>query len=256
MYFNLFDALFITVKSFAEFLRTRKNSRLFILLTSTISLIVFSTFLLISIFSNSTANSSFPIFMILTLISLFLFLSSVLAFSETEIVVENSLARELLNLSQERVKIKEKIIEKPLHNNAFNTIQLNLNQTTEYYTINKSQAKSSFGASVFAMFAGLVTILVGIWLFYFKDDPNLEVAIITVSSGVLFEIIGGLYFHVYNKSISQLNFFYEKLEKMQDTMLSIELSNSIEDQTKKIELQEKIILNLIQRNNILSNENS
>ncbi|MES5896657.1 hypothetical protein [Bacillus cereus group sp. RP43] len=56
-----------------------------------------------------------------------------------------------------------------------------------------------------------------------------------------------MYFHVYKKSLEQLNFFYEKLEKTQDTMVAIELTNSINDDVKKIELQEKIILNLIER---------
>ncbi|WP_445683389.1 hypothetical protein [Solibacillus sp. FSL W8-0474] len=63
----------------------------------------------------------------------------------------------------------------------------------------------------------------------------------------MLEFIGAMYFVVYNKSLKQLNFFYSKLEKVQDTMIAIELTNSINDEPKKVEFQEKIVINLIER---------
>lgn len=256
MSIGAFDNLYLTIKLIANFLKKHTKTRIVVLIFSAFLFIVFGIFLIISISSNSFDDVLFPISILGTLISFILLFSSLLAFSNTDIPLGNPLSIELKNLSQERAKIIEKTSTKPMQNSAFNTIQLNLNQTTEYYVINKNQAKSSFGISVFAMIAGLITILVGIWLFYFKSNLSFEVAIITTASGILLEIISGLYFHVYNKSIDQLNYFYEKLEKMQDTMLSIELSNNIEDSTKRTELHEKIILNLIERSNTSSSQSS
>ncbi|MBU5213064.1 TRADD-N-associated membrane domain-containing protein [Heyndrickxia oleronia] len=184
---------------------------------------------------------------IIIIFSLLLLISAILGFSDEYVSVKNPFEIELRKLSKEREELKKKAhSEEPkLENNVFNTIQLNLNQTTEYYTINKSQARKSFATSVTAIVAGLITVLMGIWLIYFKG--NITTSIVSIASGVLLEVIGGMYFHIYNKSLEQLNYFYEKLEKMQDTMVAIELTNSINDERKKIEMQEKVIINLIER---------
>ncbi|PFK77402.1 hypothetical protein COJ21_09780 [Priestia megaterium] len=250
MYFNFLDGLGMAMHLLTESLSKNKKARNITLL---ISLLMLATGISLIVVYRETSFFDKPIgitIIILSAISLITLVCSLLAFSSLKIDMRNPFNIELESLSKEREELKKKVEKaEPLTNNAFNTMQLNLNQTTEYYTINKSQARSSFSISVFAIVAGLITILVGIWLFYFKTNPSLEVTIITTASGVLLEVIGGLYFHIYNKSINQLNFFYEKLERMQDTMLSIELCNDIKEEQKRLELQEKIIINLIQRSN-------
>lgn len=183
-------------------------------------------------------------------ISLMVFSASLFAFSKEPVNFKNPLDIELEKLSMEREKLKAKVVQSESEeiknkNNVFNTIQLNLNQTTEYYTINKSQAKQSFRASIFAIVIGLITLVVGIWFMFYKE--NITMATISAISSVLLEAIGGMYFYVYRKSLEQLNFFYDKLEKTQDTMVAIELTNNISNDAKKMELQEKLILNLIER---------
>lgn len=183
-------------------------------------------------------------------ISVIVLSSSLFAFSKEPVNFRNPLDVELEKLSVEREELKAKVVQNEdkgvkVKNNVFNTIQLNLNQTTEYYTINKSQAKQSFRASIFAIVIGLITLVVGIWFMFFKE--NITVATISGISSILLEAIGAMYFYVYKKSLEQLNFFYDKLEKTQDTMVAIELTNNISDNAKKMELQEKLILNLIER---------
>jgi uncharacterized membrane protein (UPF0136 family) len=90
---------------------------------------------------------------------------------------------ELDKLHVERKEITNKI-EKEVSPDIFNTIQLSLNQITEYYTINKGQAKSSFGVSIGAIIIGLITILAGIWLHLVKNQ-NIEVAYIASISGTI-----------------------------------------------------------------------
>ena len=152
---------------------------------------------------------------------------------------------ELKNLKAERVIITQKIeTEKEL--DIFHTIQLSLNQLNEYYTINKNQAKSSFRFSVFSIVIGLVTILTGIWLNYL-DIAKIEISYITAISGIILEFIGGAYFFMYKKSLEQVNFFFGQLIKIQDTMLSINLADNIENVDKKSEMNEKIIVSLLER---------
>ena len=161
--------------------------------------------------------------------------------SETSNIFE----KQLESLRVERVQITQKI-EKEKDLDIFKIIQLNLNQVNEYYTINKSQARSSFRFSIFAIIIGLLTILIGIWLYYIGYS-NIELGYITGISGLLLEFIGGAYFFVYKKSLEQFNFFFGQLMKIQDTMLSINIAEKISDTVKKSEMQEKIIISLIER---------
>ena len=235
--------------SLAEFLsnelRKHKKTRISILI---ISLIAFLTSLiLLTIYFNDLVDYQYFLIGTTLAISIFFLLSSLLSFTNEHFSIRNPFDLELKNLTKEREELKKKSISEgsESNENVFNTIQLNLNQTTEYYTINKSQARKSFGASITAIVAGLITILAGIWLIYFQE--SITASVISMVAGVLLEIIGGMYFHIYNKSLEQLNYFYGKLEKMQDTMIAIELTNSIDDDTKKNELQEKIIVKLLDR---------
>lgn len=153
---------------------------------------------------------------------------------------------ELESLREERQTIQERLLEKPKAD-IIDTIQLNLNQLSEYYVINKSQARNSFRFSVFAVVTGLLTLLAGVWFFYLRTRPNIEMTIISGVAGVLIQFIGGAYFYLYRKSLEQLNFFFGQLVKMQDTMLSVKLCEQITPEEKQVSLRERIILTLLER---------
>ena len=180
-------------------------------------------------------------------ISFFLFITVT---SFTNITLDkDELKTELEKIKQEREKIIEKISEK--ENNVIGTIQLSLNQITEYYTINLSQARSSYRWSITAIIVGLITLLAGAWLIYFQETPNVTVGIITGISGILIEFIGASNIYIYNKSLAQLNLYFRELINIQDTMLAIELCEKIDSANpKKLEITEKIILSLMGRSSI------
>lgn len=226
-------------------LRDKKKIRISSLVLSLVTIVI-SVFTLI-FFRGNMKDFEIGVSIFISLLSFVILSASLLAFSKDPVNLKNPLDIELEKLSEEREQLKAKVQDKDVKvkNNVFNTIQLNLNQTTEYYTINKSQAKQSFRASIFAIIIGLTTLVVGIWFMFYKE--NITMATISAISSVLLEAIGGMYFYVYRKSLEQLNFFYDKLEKTQDTMVAIELTNNISDDAKKMELQEKVILNLIER---------
>ncbi len=178
----------------------------------------------------------FAIIPVLTIFSLFLFV-----ISNKKSVIEG----ELEQIHEERKEITKKIESETKHD-IFNTIQLSLNQLNEYYIINKGQAKSSFRFSIFAIVVGLITILSGIWLYYFKQN-NIQVTYISAFLGAILEFIGGAYFFMYKKSLEQVNYFFSQLIKIQDTMLAINLAKNNLDEIKRSELEEKIIISLLER---------
>lgn len=154
--------------------------------------------------------------------------------------------KELGQILYERKAINNKIDQKP-EPDIYDTIRLSLNKINEYYTINQSQAKSSFASSMLAIFSGLITLLSGVWLYYYGQYPSINITVLTSVSGVLLEFIGGAYFFVYKKSLEQVNFFFGQLIKVQDTMLAINLSKGMDDRTKAGEMTEKIITSLLER---------
>lgn len=96
-----------------------------------------------------------------------------------------------------------------------------LEKLEKYYEINQNHAKWSFWASLIAVGVGLVTVIAGIVLLYIKNSS--DYGLITSASGVLTEFIAGGFFYLYNRNLKQLNLFYEKLVKLQDTMLAISI---------------------------------
>jgi hypothetical protein len=156
--------------------------------------------------------------------------------------------KELEPIRQERAAIQKRIGQEQ-RADVLDTIQLSLNQLAEYYTISKGQARGSFLVSVVAMILGFVTLISGIWILFVPNvDPAGIRTISTVSTigGVLTQFVGASYFYLYNKTIAQMNYFYERLVKLQDTMLSIRLCDGIEEKSLQYALREKLVLTILQ----------
>lgn len=159
-------------------------------------------------------------------------------FKMAGIEVELQPIREQRRVIEERMKDSQGSGSAP---DILNVVQLGLNQLTEYYTINKSQARNSFTASLAAVVLGFLTLVVA----YFLALRNRQVATVTALSGILLQFLGGAYFYLYNMSLKQLNFFYGELVKLQDTMLAIKLCDELGDGKDRV--REALIMALLQR---------
>lgn len=127
-------------------------------------------------------------------------------------------------------------------NDAVAIAQANMARLNEYYNLNKSQAWYSFIASITAVTIGFGVILLAI--FHFKGDSG-RVTIGTVS-GILLQFIGGAFFVMYNKSRDQLNLFYGKLVRLQDTMLAVQQCDLLSQESKD-RVREAVIIALVNR---------
>ncbi|MBY5535918.1 hypothetical protein HFO42_19715 [Rhizobium leguminosarum] len=125
-------------------------------------------------------------------------------------------------------------------------IRGNLGHLLEYYKMNKSQARSSFNASLWSIIAGFVTLVVGgVWAY--TAERNDLTAYLVPFAGVILQIIGGGYFYMYNRSLIQLNFFFARLAQMQDTLLAIHLSESMPDGEVKNQTLDRLIFVIAER---------
>ena len=232
------------INKFIEYLREHPDIRkkVFIISSFLASILGITILYLEYIAPSNLLKYEDPLFVLFIIIATLLFLT-ILSYTSIKIT-KGGIALELNEIKRERENIKERISHAP-EVDIFDTVQLGLNQLTEYYTINKSQARNSFRFSIFAIVLGLITIVGGIWIFYFRDTPNLQLATISSISGTLIESIGALYFFIYKKSLEQLNYFYDKLIETQNIMLAVTLAERMENEEKKAEIREKIIISLL-----------
>ena len=249
----MFDLFLDIIGVAVENLRQNKTARAWVMGLSLFFIVLIlgiwgaaSASIIINQDITKTIKEAAPVFLFIFGFILFLALVS---FTHVKIKGGGSIQLELNTLHEERQKIQDRLsdTEKP---NVLDTIQLNLNQLSEYYTINKSQARNSFRFSVFAVIAGLSTIIAGVWFFYLQETPNVSLTIISGISGTMIQFIGAAYFYLYRKSLDQLNFFFSQLVKMQDTMLSVKLCEEVTPQEKQIELREKVIITLLERSSL------
>lgn len=110
------------------------------------------------------------------------------------------------------------------------TIDKTSTQLDQYYKLNVRHLGWSFVSSLAALFSGLVALLVGIGM-VFSGDHGLA-SQLAVVGGVITQFIGAGFFLLHGKNIKQLNVFYDKLIKHQDTLYAISLANSMQEPGK------------------------
>lgn len=115
-----------------------------------------------------------------------------------------------------------------------------------YYSLNRLHLQFSFWTSLAALLIGLVILVVGIALI-FKGDAGLSGQLLTIG-GVLTQFIGAGFFFLYSKNLKQLNVFYDKLIRHQDTMYAMGLTMHQLPEDRRPEMLETVISMLLTRN--------
>ena len=90
-----------------------------------------------------------------------------------------------------------------------------------YYKTNQTHVKWSFWTSLTALIIGLLSLTIGIGLSLI--GRNTAVSTTIAAAGVLTQFISAGFFFIYSKNLKQLNIFYEKLIRNQETFFTISL---------------------------------
>ncbi len=121
-------------------------------------------------------------------------------------------------------------------------LELDSKRLNEYYAINQAQARGSFRWAVFAMFCGLVTIIVGIWLFYLDQSrDNTFLASVSTASGIVLNLVSGLYLYLHNRTQRRSLYYYGQLVRVQQLGLAIRLAESQSNEGEKAAAKSKVI---------------
>ena len=159
-------------------------------------------------------------------------------------LMDKELDEELLSVREERQTIKERLKDKT-REDSIDTIQLGLNQLTEYYVTNKHQVRQSLLFGLFALVGGLLVIASGLWFFYLTTPPDVELTAIASLSGTVLLLLSAISFFTYKRSLANLHSAFDQFTKMYDTQLAIKLTQELPDEQKHTQLMETVILTLL-----------
>ncbi|MBM3092230.1 hypothetical protein GFB56_15600 [Ensifer sp. T173] len=257
----MFDILGTVMLGAAGAFRINTNLRKWVLITSGIVLVLAGVSLLAILFSPPYAypyrTNLIGIGVILGLIGLFGFAAAVSSYLPEKSLNAALHPDEALLSWLKKMGEVELTLGPPTRSQAakqehkpydiIEGIQSNLGHLLEYYIINKGQAKSSFRASTTSIAVGFLTIIGGIWLSYAGRLSDNSAVYISVLAGVILQFIGAAYFYLYNRSLVQLNFFFNRLALMQDTLLAIRLTESIPEGEAKHKVLEKLVFTIATR---------
>jgi len=131
-------------------------------------------------------------------------------------------------------------------------IRLNFEFIQQYYTQTKHHANKSFGVALFACITGFIIIGAGIVMMLFgKSEP----AYLTTITGVIIEGISSMFFYLYNKTISQMSEYHQRLLLSQNINIASKITEDMDDQSKA-EAQKLIIDRLTSNTNALISKSS
>ena len=145
-----------------------------------------------------------------------------------------SVSDKLAVLADKRTKIEDKIKEGN-NGNVQEIIKLNLNQLDEYYTINKSQNKSSYGFSVFMIIVGFLLVITTVIIFFMYSEKY-TIAVITGLAGLISGFIGATSLSLFKESTEHLDDFIKRLTYLQKVMLAIDLAEKLPDEKRDAQI--------------------
>lgn len=105
-----------------------------------------------------------------------------------------------------------------------NLIKISYKYLDEYYLQTRQQAQKGFIVTVSVSIMGAIIIAIGIGAMFFgKTTP----AYVTTASGVITEFIASVFFYLYNKTISSMSDYHNKLVLSQNVSIALKIAESI-----------------------------
>jgi hypothetical protein len=109
-------------------------------------------------------------------------------------------------------------------------ITRNLTLLREAYIVSKQQVRNLFSAAIFTSCLGFIVFATG--LIAFSSQRSGTILVCSTIATAVIELISGLIFWVYSKSIEQLNTYHKTFYENQKLLSSIHLVNGVSESNK------------------------
>jgi hypothetical protein len=168
---------------------------------------------------NLSNISSIARIILLGFFTSFLYLYIVISFRFMYNSRLSSIKRQLVELGADELK-------ENIKNDFFtNLIQINFKYIDLYYLQTQEQAAKSFSLAKWACIAGIGVVVVGIVMMY---NSYATPAYVTTAAGVLSEMIAGVFFYLYNRTILKMSQYHQKLVITQNISLALKITEDME----------------------------
>lgn len=124
-------------------------------------------------------------------------------------------------------------------------VKINIENLAAYYSLVKTHTSQSFKVSLLISVVGFALIGAGLVIDFEYDKKT--IGYISTGSGVITELISGVLFYLYNKTIRQLKEYHDSLINVQNILLSFKLIESTTDEKVKAEMVTKMLEYLVQK---------
>ncbi|MCD4714170.1 MAG: hypothetical protein K8R73_12870 [Clostridiales bacterium] len=153
---------------------------------------------------------------------------------------------ELQLLSNKKSSLNDSIKMTQSSKHFDSLVRININNLEEYYNLVKRSNSRSFNVSLSMSLMGIVLIFCGIIYSYFSVDKN-NISYLVAASGIVVELLSGLLFYLYNKTVVQLKEYHDSLLDVQNVLLSFKLIDELENEEYKSDIMKQMIEFIIKR---------
>ena len=138
-------------------------------------------------------------------------------------ILENRVRREMLDYEMENVqnKVGEDVFE--------NSIKMSYKYLDQYYHQTREQAQKGFFVTVCISVFGAILIGAGIVAMFMGE---VKPSYITCASGVVTEFISAIFFYLYNKTVTSMSKYHNKLVLSQNISIALKVADTLPDSDK------------------------
>lgn len=119
-------------------------------------------------------------------------------------------------------------------------VGINVDNLGDYYTLVKQNTAQSFKLSAIVGVIGFAVLIAGLAAGYL-DETYRNISYATAGAGAIIEMISGVFFWLYNRTVIQLKEYHDSLIDVQNILLSFKLIEDTKDVTKRAAMIQKMI---------------
>lgn len=125
-------------------------------------------------------------------------------------------------------------------------VKINVENLGEYYALVKSNTRQSFQLSATMGIVGFAFIIAAL-VIGLKNPSEMHISYVSAGAGVIVEVITGIFFFLYNRTVRQLKEYHDSLLDVQNILLSFRLIEKVTDTTSQSDMINKMIEFLVGR---------
>lgn len=137
-----------------------------------------------------------------------------------------SLSVSIETASLKAVSKSEKLQEELDANFFTNLVKINFKYIDQYYLQTQLQANKSFSLCLVSAVVSLTVILFGIILLFVRPSAS-PAGYVAASSGTLSEFIAAVFFYLYNRTITKMSEYHQKLVLTQNVSLALKITEEL-----------------------------